>query len=351
MNVIPDLAGAGAYMTHHSRSFRFATLALGAESRGRIERVYAWCRHTDNIVDVPSVPATTSTDAIGVALDEWQRESRAAFDGAETGKPVLDAVMSDLRASGGPFVYAEALVRGVRSDLRFRPFETMDDLRVYTHDVASVVGLWLCALHGVRDPWMLVRAAALGHAMQLTNILRDVGEDLGSGRVYLPLDLMRDHGVTMRDLGEMRGGRAPVSAGYRDLMEDLIEQAEADYRFAAEAIPLLPPEFARAVAVAAEIYAEIHEAIRANGYDNLNRRARTSPRRKMALAARALWRLARSSSRSRAGQRSAHQKLPSLEREPIGARVIAFRHLDASGTSDGVPRLEVARLRSAKRFR
>ncbi|MEO5569122.1 MAG: phytoene/squalene synthase family protein [Gemmatimonadaceae bacterium] len=328
MNVIPDLAGAGAYMSHHSRSFRFATLALGAESRGRIERVYAWCRHTDNLVDVPSMAATTSTDTIGVALDEWQRESRAAYDGAETGKPVLDAVMSDLRTSGGPFAYAEALVRGVRSDLRFRHFETMKDLRVYTHDVASVVGLWLCALHDIRDPWMLDRAAALGHAMQLTNILRDVGEDLQSDRVYLPLDLMRAHGVTMLDLHEMRAQRGPISHGYRALMEDLMQLAEADYRLAGEAIPYLPPEFARAVAVAAEVYADIHEAIRANGYDNLNRRARTTSSRKMALATRALWRLTRSASRSRTGQGAVHQQLPLHERKPSGARIIAFRQLD-----------------------
>lgn len=350
MSAIPDLAGAGAYMSHHSRSFRFATLALGAESRGRIERVYAWCRHTDNIVDVPST-ATTSIDEIGAALDQWQRESRAAYDGAETGKPVLDAVMSDLRESGGPFVYADALVRGVRSDLQFRQFETMKDLRVYTHDVASVVGLWLCALHGIRDPWMLDRAAALGHAMQLTNILRDVGEDLDSGRVYLPLDLMRAHGVTMLDLHRMRDKRAPISHSYRALIDELIELAEADYRLAAEAIPHLPSDFARAVAVAAEIYAEIHAAIRANHYENFNRRARTTASRKMALAARALWRLTRSASRGRTGQSVVHQKLPALEREPLGAKVIAFRHLDASQMGDAMPRLQVARLRSAKRVR
>ncbi|HET9425179.1 MAG TPA: phytoene/squalene synthase family protein [Gemmatimonadaceae bacterium] len=360
MSGVPRLSAVGAYMAHHSRSFRFATLTLGAETRGRIERVYAWCRHTDNIVDAPSMAAGTSIAAIEARLDEWLRQSGGAYDGAATGTPLLDAVMSDLRASGGPFDYPAALIRGVRSDLRFRQFETMGELRAYTHDVAAVVGLWLCALHGVRDPWMLERAAALGHAMQLTNILRDVGEDMRSGRVYLPADRMRAHGVTMLDLYEMRDGRRRVTLGYRGLMEELIASAEADYDRAREAIPRLPGEFGRAVAVASEIYAGIHDALRDNGYDNFRLRARTTMWRKTSLATRALWRLRQARRRSPGavvpagsqggtGQRPVHQKLAAFEGEPLGAKVVALRYLDAPRTGDAVPRLQVARLRAGER--
>ena len=340
MKSIPGISAAGAYMARHSRSFRFATLLLGPAERGRIERVYAWCRHTDNLVDAPETPG--SMDGIDEALDDWLWDSSAAYDGRTTGMPMLDAVMTDLRRSGGSFSYPQALIRGVRSDLRFRHFETMDDLRGYTYDVASVVGLWLCALHGVRDPWMLDRAAALGHAMQLTNILRDVGEDMQAGRVYLPLDLMQAHGVTMLDLYEMRSGRRPITGAYRALMEDLIARADADYRFAAEAIPLLPREFGRSVAVAAAIYADIHESLRANGYDNFNRRARTTTWRKIVLATRSLC---------RPRQRSADQELAPLERKPLGAKVIALRDFHAPRVGDAVPGLQLARLRSLERRR
>ena len=288
MTVLPDLTAAGAYMAHHSRSFRFAAMTLPAASRGRIERVYAWCRHTDNIVDVPSAAPNVSADEIDRELDAWLASSRAAFNGEATGDRLTDAVMADLRESGGSFEFPEALVRGVRSDLRFAFFETTDSLRAYTYDVAAVVGLWLSSLFGVRDPAMLERAAALGHAMQLTNILRDVGEDLACGRIYLPLDRLRAHGVTLFDLYAMRGRRWPITAAYHDVIEDLISRAEADYALAWEAIPELPGEFGRCVAVAASIYAGIHDEIRANGYDNFNRRARTSFPKKLKLASRGL---------------------------------------------------------------
>jgi phytoene synthase len=291
MTMSPDVSTAGAYMAHHSRSFRFAALTLPTASRVRIERVYAWCRHTDNIVDVPSTAPNISADDIDRELDAWLAKSRAAFNGAVTGDRLTDAVMTDLRESGGSFDFPEALVRGVRSDLRFSFFETSDDLRAYTYDVAAVVGLWLSALFGVRDPAMLERAAALGHAMQLTNILRDVGEDLASGRIYLPLERLRARGVSLFDLYAMRSRRWPITTAYREVIEDLISRADADYALAWEAIPELPAEFARCVAVAASIYAGIHDEIRANGYDNFNRRARTSFPKKLKLAARGLQRV------------------------------------------------------------
>lgn len=328
MNAVPDVRGAGGYMARHSRSFRFATMMLGPELRGRIERVYAWCRYTDDIVD--RAPAGATSADMEAALDEWAARSRAAFEGTVTGFPLLDTVMADLRESGGSFDHPEAILRGVRSDARFAEFESLEDLRRYTHDVAAVVGLWLCALHRIRDPWMLHRAAALGHAMQLTNILRDVGEDLQSGRVYLPKSMLAARGVTVADLAAMqREGR--VSDAYRQMMRDLIVFAEADYRLAREAIPYLPDQFGRAVAAAAAIYGGIHAAIRENGYDSLTRRARTTGARKAVLAAGALWDLRR--------RRVAASS----------ARVIALRQGGSPPMGDATPHLQVARLRGAER--
>jgi phytoene synthase len=289
MNLIPTPSAAGGFMAMHSRSFRFASLTLGAESRGRVERVYAWCRHTDNIVD----NAVVEPNAVDGALDEWLGISRRAFDGETSSVPLVDLVMADLRHSGGSFDVVEALVRGVRSDLHFQPYVSLDALRVYTRDVAAVVGRWLCALHSISDPWLLHRAEALGHAMQLTNILRDVGEDLDAGRIYLPLDMLRERYISPLDLHRMRSGNLPILPGYKALIEDLIARADADYALAWEAIPHLPREFGSCVGVAARIYGGIHEVIRANAYDNFTRRAHTSMATKMWLAAGALAALQR----------------------------------------------------------
>jgi phytoene synthase len=148
--------------------------------------------------------------------------------------------------------------------------------------------MWLTELVGVRDAWVLERAAALGHAMQLTNILRDVGEDWARGRLYLPRDLMAQHGVSPADVGAMHAGALPPTAGYRALLAHLVRAAEADYAAAMEAVPALPRFFRPAVAVAASVYAGLHGAMRRGGFDTVRRRAVVSPARKVALAAVAL---------------------------------------------------------------
>jgi phytoene synthase len=127
--------------------------------------------------------------------------------------------------------------------------------------------------------------------MQLTNILRDVGEDLRMDRLYLPEDLMARFGID-RDLLEAKAKNgSPAFPGYRRLLETLMADAESDYEMAFEGIPSLPAFFQGPVAVAASVYRGIHEEIRRNGYDNLNRRAKTSVLRKLVLGAQGLWAL------------------------------------------------------------
>ena len=282
----PGIERAAAYMAHHSRSFRLASLVLPARDRERIERVYAWCRFTDNIAD--ELPAGTTPAQADQALRDWLYLSESAYLGTPSGILVLDRVMREMREAQAPFALARTLVNGVRSDLRFRPFPTMMELRDYTFSVASVVGLWLCHLFGVREPWMLSRAGALGHAMQLTNIVRDVGADLADGRVYIPLDHLAGHGLALDTLHEYRSGRRPIDARWRDLQETLMQRASEDYALAREAIPGLPRGFGRSVALAAAVYEGIQDAVRANGYDNLTRRARVGTARKVILGARAV---------------------------------------------------------------
>jgi phytoene synthase len=283
---LPPLAGLSdpvRYLASHSRSFWFAAAMMPSANRTRVARVYAWCRYTDNLVDSDVRP-----DLAERRLDTWLALSRAGYEGRDSGIELVNRAMDEMAERGVPFAYAHDLVRAMRSDLHFTEFRDLSSLRVYTYRAAGVVGRWLTELHGVRDGWMLERATALGQAMQLTNILRDVGEDLERGRIYLPATELGRHGLTVLDLKAMRMGARPIDAAYRAMMEAFIEIADADYRLASEGIPHLPPEFRHAAAVASAVYRGIHAAIRRNGYDNLRRRAYTSGMRKVMLAARAL---------------------------------------------------------------
>jgi 15-cis-phytoene synthase len=273
-----------AYLSHHGRSFWLAARMIPARERAQLAGVYAWCRYTDDLVD----HATCSwADLLGV-LGEWEALSRAAYAGNETGIELLDLVMGDMARADVPFAYASNLIRGMRADAVGARYDTSSQLIRYCHDVASVVGLWLTELFGVHDQWTLERAAWLGEAMQLTNIVRDVGEDWDRGRVYLPLSLRSRHGVTEQMIGQIRRSDALVPTGYAELLEELMTLAEARYDRAGVAIANLPAFFRPPVAVASRVYRGIHNVIRANGYDSIRHRAVVSDITRTSLARAAL---------------------------------------------------------------
>ena len=280
----------GRYFARNSRTFSFASLLFPPAERRRVREIYAFCRFTDDLVD----RSEETVVRLHEHLDVWAEICGLAYEGHSTGIPLADVVMGGMARQRIPFDLASELIEGVRMDVEPRHYPSMDELRRYTHRVASVVGAWLTRAFGVRDPWALERAHALGHAMQLTNIVRDVGEDLAMGRIYLPGDRMAAHGVTPESLSAMaartRAGGG-VDAGYIELLEEMMAAADSSYAAAGEGMPHLPPFFQRPVAVAAQVYRGIHDAVRANGYDNLNRRAYTSLRDKVSLANRGLRRL------------------------------------------------------------
>ena len=280
----------GRYFARNSRTFSFAALLFPPAERRRVRDIYAFCRFTDDLVD-----GSDETPArLHETLDVWTEICRLAYSGGGTGIPLADVVMAEMARRRIPFDLASELIEGVRMDVEPRRYHSMGELRRYTYRVASVVGAWLTQAFGVREAWVLERAHALGHAMQLTNIVRDVGEDLSMGRVYLPADRMKAHGVTAESLAAMsvriRNGDT-VDPGYVALLEEIMGVADSAYAAAYEGMPHLPPFFQRPVAVAAQVYRGIQDKVRANGYDNLNQRAYTTFREKVVLANRGLARL------------------------------------------------------------
>lgn len=271
-------------LAHHGRTFSFASLFLSAGERERAARVYAFCRMVDDVVDRGSDP-----EAAEASLERILRQARNAYEkGALRDGDPLGRAMVEMREVNAPFQWVEELVEGVGMDLRPDPFQDHQALRGYTRRVAGVVGLWMGKLGGVRDDWALSMAEEMGHAMQLTNIVRDVGADLELGRLYLPLELLEHHGLRRADLERLRRDGGPVPAPFAAVLEDLLGRADAGYRSAFQALPHLRPGFRKAMAVAARVYQGIHREVRRNGYDTLRTRARTRAYTKGVLAVAAL---------------------------------------------------------------
>lgn len=272
-----------AYFTEHARTFSAAARLFPRRRRVLVQGVYAYCRFTDDLVDEAEPEA--DVEELERRLGVWSVLSRAAFEGEHTGIALLDTVMGDARRAAVSWSYPRALLDGVRMDLRPTSYESWIDLHRYTFCVAGAVGGWMTQLFGVRDPRMLDRAHALGHGMQLTNILRDVGEDLERGRIYLPRTLLDEYRLTEDDLVAWMRGAEPLPDRYRAAMEALIAQAEEQYAWAWPGIRDLPGFFRQPVAVAAEAYRGIHDEVRRLDYDNLRARAHTSGPRKAWLGA------------------------------------------------------------------
>lgn len=290
-----------SFLARNSVSFRFASRLLPASEFATIVRVYAFCRLTDNIVDDPVLGSLVDRGVTwpgpAETLSRWLELARASYGGLSSGLAVVDDAMRDMTAAEVPFEYVQDLVQAMRMDIDGSRYETLADLREYTHGAAGVVGLWLARLGGVRDPRALANAEQMGHAMQLSNIIRDVGEDLLHGRCYLPDAVLRAHGVSVADINEMLAGERDISEAYRRMLEEMMGTADSCYREAFEWIPALPASLQRCVAVAARVYGGIHQAVRANGYDNLRHRARTSFAFKVRLAIGALAALRTATSR------------------------------------------------------
>ncbi|MEO8946021.1 MAG: squalene/phytoene synthase family protein [Gemmatimonadaceae bacterium] len=280
------------YLGGNSISFRFASRLLPRIEAARIARVYAFCRFTDDIVDEPALPgsASPSAEQAGAAemLREWVEMARAAYYGNACGLAIIDRPMSEMAAASVPFSYVDDLAAAMRMDIAATAYPTSVDLARYTYGAAGVVGRWIAGLAGTRDATVLLNAERMGHAMQLTNIVRDVGEDWQRGRLYLPADVLRRHGVTSADIDAMLSGKRSISDAYRNVLDEIIAIADEHYRIAFEWLPALPCAVQPCMAVAARVYRGIHEVVRENNYDNLRLRAHTTLTRKSTIAARAL---------------------------------------------------------------
>jgi phytoene synthase len=258
-----------------AKSFYFASHVLPADRRAAAFAVYAFCRSADDAVDA----AKNVADA-KARLDEV----RSRLDAVYAARPVpvheTDlALEQTVRRYGVERAAFDELLLGMEQDLEPVRLRTTAELLVYCHRAAGVVGHLMMPVLGAEGPEARARAADLGVAMQLTNILRDVGEDLGLGRIYLPEEELRAFGLTQADVESQRTG--PAWSGF---MAAQVERARAYYARADRGMPLIRTWGGRLCArVMRATYGDILRAIEQGAYDTFTVRHRTSGPRKLAL--------------------------------------------------------------------
>jgi phytoene synthase len=260
----------------HSHTFFVASAMLPRAQRKAIRALYAFCRVSDDLVD------RAGGDKAG-RLAEWRQ--RSLHSQPQASDPVALA-WADARARYQiPRQYAEQLLDGIASDLSRSRYQTFADLAEYSYAVASTVGLMSMHIVGYSGKEAIPYAVKLGVALQLTNILRDVGEDWANGRLYLPQDELARFGLTEEDVE-----RGVVDDRWRAFMRFQIARARQLYVEALPGVMLLHRKGRLAIAAAAELYQAILDDIEANDYDVFNRRAHTTTRRKLALLPAIWWR-------------------------------------------------------------
>jgi phytoene synthase len=251
-------------------SFYYSFVFLPEEQRRAITALYAFCREVDDVVDECVDPNLAL-----VKLGWWREEISALYQGAPR-HPVGRALAPHVeRLALSQDQFAE-IIEGMRMDLTLNRYPDFASLRLYCHRVAGVVGRISAEIFGYQDPGTPRYAEQLGLAFQLTNIIRDVGEDARRNRIYLPAEELARFSVSADDIL-----RARHTEPFEDLMRFQVERALDHYRAALAALPPVDRKAQRAGLVMAAIYRKLLEEIRADGFRVLDRRIALTPLRKL----------------------------------------------------------------------
>jgi len=260
-------------------SFYYAFLFLPPPRRAAITAFYAFCREVDDVVDEVSDPGVAATK-----LAWWRGEVAAAFAG-QPSHPVTKALMPHTAAYDIRAEHLQAVIEGCQMDLDQSRYLDYAGLARYCHLVAGVVGEVAASIFGQTDPATTAYAHKLGLAMQLTNIIRDVGDDARRGRIYLPMSELKQFDVKAQEI---------LNRGYSERFTALMKfQAERAHRCYDEAFALLPPADQRAQkpgVMMANIYRTLLREIEADNFQVLHQRTSLTPLRKLWIAMRTNWR-------------------------------------------------------------
>ncbi|MCS0638404.1 phytoene/squalene synthase family protein [Streptomyces sp. LP05-1] len=269
--------------SRHGKTYFLATRLLPVERRPAVHALYGFARWADDIVDDLTTGLGTAEREAGLAA--LSARLTAGLRDGRSDEPVVRAVADTARRYAIPHAHFEDFLASMRSDLTVTDYPTYDDLMGYMHGSAAVIGLQMLPVLGTvtdRDT-AAPHAAALGVAFQLTNFLRDVGEDLDRGRIYLPGDLLAAHGVDRELLRWSRATGRP-DRRIRAALEATAALTRGVYREAHPGLAMLEPRTRPCVRTAFVLYGGILDAVAADGYPVLHRRSVVPRRRRAAVA-------------------------------------------------------------------
>ena len=254
-------------------SFYYSFLFLPPDKRRAITAFYAFCREVDDVADEAS--------DIGVARTKlaWWRTEVANLMAGMPAHPVTKALAPFVATMGLDGARMNEIIDGMEMDLTHHRYADFASLRLYCHRVAGVVGQLSASIFGHRHAQTLEYAELLGLAFQLTNIIRDVGEDARRGRVYLPADELARHGLAAEDILARKGG-----AAFRALMAEQADRAESLYEAAFARLHPEDRRDQRAGLIMAAIYRTLLAEIRRDGFPVLEARVSLTPIRKLWIA-------------------------------------------------------------------
>jgi 15-cis-phytoene synthase len=260
-------------------SFYYSFMFMPPERRRAIIALYAYCREVDDVVDEAHDP-----EVARAKLAWWRAEVRAVCDGTPQ-HPVARALQASAKPLGVRQQDLETVIDGMAMDLEQARYTDFDSLERYCHRVAGVVGVMSAQIMGYRDQATLDYARDLGVAFQLTNVIRDVGEDAGRGRIYLPQEDLARFGVDPPSILARQDSEA-----FRKLMAFEVDRAQRWYERALAKLPAVDRHSQRVGLAMAAIYRTTLREIERDGYRVLDRRISLTPLRKLWIAWRAVRR-------------------------------------------------------------
>jgi len=273
----------------HAKTFYLATRFLPREKQRSIFAIYGICRYLDDLVDEAEdllVMKKISIEDVQKNLDIFRENLLSAYAGFDRSDPVLTAFSDVLRKYSISIRLPFELMEGVMIDLQKSRYKNFDELYRYSYKVASVVGLMTSEVFGYSNEAALQHAVDLGIAMQLTNILRDIGEDLGKNRIYLPQDELELFGISEQQLFE-----AHIDKNFIQFMRFQIVRAQRYYQSADKGIPMLSYDSRMPVYLARENYSKILNKIEHNNYQVFSDRAHLNTTEKLYIVPKLLYKM------------------------------------------------------------
>ena len=262
----------------HGKTYYLATLLLPPAKRPFVHALYGFARYADEIVD--DLASTLSDTEKAESLQNWGSSVLSDIKAGRSHDHIGAALVDTVKRFNIPISYFEAFLKSMQMDLTITQYQSYEDLMEYVYGSAAVIGLQMLPILGTLSDEAYVAAEKLGVAFQLANFIRDVGEDLDRGRIYLPLQELAKHGVTRQMLEERT-----LTPEIKSALKEQIARVRRLQAEAASGIKLLAPESRACIEAASELYCGIVDEVEKIDYEIFKKRAKTSTWRRIKVAA------------------------------------------------------------------